>query len=242
VSPRDEAVHRLAGEAWSFRCGVERDAQLRFARLAGRLASARFPSLLVRLAERASEDEGRHALRCAEEAGRRGVPPPPPLPRDAAPSEIASPGLGRSEAVLYEAVAACCVTETESTSVLTTLLEVAREPRLRAVLRELVRDEVHHARLGWACLAHAQGWNAFLAPLVPGMLAGAAPAGLFSPGEPTSEDPALLEHGVLPHALKREVFVRTLEEVIFPGLASLGVDPAPGEAWLERQRAGSTAS
>jgi hypothetical protein len=235
VIERDPAL-ALAGAAWSFRLGVEREAAARFERLAGRLEAAGYPPALVALAHRAAADERRHAALCAEEARLRGAPLPAPLPGP--PSEVAPAELGLGEAALYEVVAASCVTETESCAVLTSLLALVRDRRLRAVLRELARDEVRHARLGWACLAHAagRGESGFLSPLVPFMLAGAAPSDLFADVEPAREDPGLLEHGVLPHAMKREVFVRTLEEVVFPGLAGLGVDPAPSRAWLARER------
>jgi hypothetical protein len=236
-----EAVRRLAGAAWSFRFVVEHDAEARFARLALRLAAAGFPAPLVALAERSSRDERRHAALCAEEARLRGAVPP--APSGDPPSEIAPAGLTPAQAALYEVVAACCVTETESTAVLTTLLALVSDPRLRTVLRSLARDEVRHARLGWACLAHAhgRGETAFLGLLVPGMLQGAAPPDLFLDGvAPERADPALLEHGVLPHDLKREIFVRTLEEVICPGLSALGVDDGPARGWLARRR-GETA-
>jgi hypothetical protein len=238
-----EAVRRLAGAAWSFRCAVERDAEARFARLAVRLAAAGFPAPLVTLARRSSRDERRHAALCAEEAHLRGAEPPPPP--GGPPPEIAPPGLAPSAAALYEVVAACCVTETESTAVLTTLLSLVRDRRLRRVLRTLATDEVRHARLGWACLAHAhgRGESGLLGPLVPGMLQGAAPADLFDdPSPPEREDPALLEHGVLTHSLKREVFVRALDEVICPGMAALGVDDGPARDWLARRRAGDQRS
>jgi hypothetical protein len=37
---------------------------------------------------------------------------------------------------------------------------------------------------------------------------------------------------VLPHATKRDLFVRSLEEVVFPGLQAAGVDTAAGREWL----------
>jgi hypothetical protein len=40
---------------------------------------------------------------------------------------------------------------------------------------------------------------------------------------------------VLPHAAQRQVFTRTLEEVVFPGLEAYGVDTGPARRWLEAQ-------
>jgi hypothetical protein len=126
------------------------------------------------------------------------------------------------------------VSETVSVAVLTRLLAAARDPALREVLRELAEDEVVHARLGWAHLAvaAARGRTAFLGPLLPAMLRGTADDDLFAPVEPAREDEALLAVGVLPHSAKRDLFVRALEDVVFPGLDEAGVDTSAARAWL----------
>jgi hypothetical protein len=231
-----EAVQRIAASAWSFRWQVELEAEQRFARLAGRLEQVGAARPLVELARRASEDERRHAGLCAGLAAENGQPVPAAAPPP--PPEIAPPGLALRERVLYEVVAACCVAETVSMGVLTALLGSARTPRLRQVLRELAADEVGHARLGWAHLAAEREASSFLGPLVPGMLQGSVEEDLFATVPAEREDQGLLEVGVLPHALQRRVFTGVLEEVVFPGLESSGVDPAPARAWLEARRAG----
>jgi hypothetical protein len=237
IAAAPPALRRIAADAWRFRLDVERDAEARFARLAERLSSAGAAPPVVALARRASRDEARHAAFCAELAGAYGAAIGPLAP--AAPREIAPRDLGIRQRVLYEVVAACCIAETESLSVLTTLLDHVQGGRLRRVLRELAADEVGHGRLGWAHLAseHARGETAFLGPFVPAMLEGNAAPDLFLVAPADRENAALLEHGVVPHALKREVFVRTLEDVVFPGLAAFGVDPAPARAWLARRSA-----
>jgi hypothetical protein len=232
-------VLAAAAAAWRFRWTVERDAEVRFARLSDRMERLGAPAALVELARGASRDERRHAELCARIAERHGAVLPSPAP-PADPAEIAPRHLGERDALLYEVVAACCVSETESVAVLTVLLEETREAGLREVLRELATDEVRHARLGWAWLAHERSRApvAFLSPLVPAMLAGSAAPGLFSAASPDPDDDALLGHGVLPRAVQREIFVRTLEEVVFPGLEASGVDAAPGRAWLAAAAAG----
>jgi hypothetical protein len=235
AGPSSPAARALAGAAWAFRWKVELEAEVRFGRLAGRLERGGAGSSLVELARRASRDERRHAGRCAVLAAGYGRPtagaPPPPPP-------VAPAGLDEEAALLYELVAACCVAETSSVAVLTALLATAREPRLRAVLHELARDEVGHARLGWAHLAveRRRGATAFLGPLLPAMLGGSIEDDLFGPVDPSREDPALLEAGVLPHRTKGDLLGRTLEEVIFPGLEGAGVDTGAGRAWLAERR------
>jgi len=222
--------------AWGFRFKVEREAEVRFETLAARLEALDEPPHLVELARRAAADERRHAMHCARLAAEFGLsipsealPPPPP---------VAPASLDEEDAVTYELAAACCVTESVSVAVLTRLLPAARDASLRAVLRELAEDEVLHARLGWAHLtvAAARGRTGFLGPLLPAMLRGSVDDDLFQPVDPTREDEALLALGVLPHSVKRDLFVQALEEVVFPGLEGSGVDTAAGRQWLATVR------
>lgn len=237
---RDEAglpdrLRRIVADAWAFRWKVELEAEIRFARLAERLSRIGALSTIVEMASRAASDERRHASICAElalEYGHQGIDEHAVM----AP-EIAPRRLSERQRVLYEVVAACCITETESASVLTTLVNSARSQRMLTQLRELLRDEVSHSRLGWAHLAQerAQGDVSFLSRLVPYMLEGTIAEGLFEQSPEELESPQLLEHGVLPHSSKRATFVATLSEVIFPGLERLGVDPGPGREWLSQE-------
>jgi hypothetical protein len=130
------------------------------------------------------------------------------------------------------------VTETESVATLTTLLAQEAEPAVESVLREIVRDEVQHARIGWAHLAreHASYDVSFLSRFIPAMIRGAAP-GLFG-GKPQPEDDALLRHGVLPEFRKRDVFIGALEEIVFPGLEKFGIDVTKAREVLEELRGG----
>lgn len=222
----------VVASAWKFRWQVELEAEARFARLAERLERIGASPALADLARRASQDERRHAGLCAELARGYGES----IPSAGSPTlrEIAPPGLLLRGQVLYEMVACCCITETESMGVLTTLLGAARAPRLRQILHELAGDEVRHSRLGWAHLAseHAQGATSFLGPLIPAMLAGSIDPELFVQAPPGEDDEALLEYGVLPRRMKLEVFRHTLGEVVLPGLDHLGVDTAPARSWL----------
>jgi hypothetical protein len=230
-APASAEVRAVAAAAWAFRWTVELEAEVRFERLAGRLEAMAGGAALAPLARRAALDERRHAGHCAELTAAYGsavsgaVPPPP---------EVAPAGLAPEEATCYELVAACCVAESGSVAVLTTLLGSAREPRLRAVLHELAVDEVDHARLGWAALdlARRRGSTGFLGPLLPAMLRGSVDDDFFLPVEPAREDPRLLELGVLPHTARRDLFLETLDLVIFPGLEAAGVDTSAGRAWL----------
>jgi rubrerythrin len=230
-------IREVAAEAWAFRARVEREATLRFSRLAEEIAAFDPESPVPALMRRAAEDERRHALLCAELAGERRSPAPAEQVNGVHPADggrIAPRSLGPREAALYETVAACCITETESVATVASLLAEDAEPRVREALHEIARDEVAHSRMGWAHLAREAGALdvAFLSRWIPSMLAGAAGEQLFAPGAPELESPELLRHGVLPASRKREIFRQTLLEVVFPGLDQFGISTAPAREWL----------
>jgi rubrerythrin len=228
------SFRREAGEAWAFRARVEDDAEQRFARLAAIISQFDPGSPLPAMLLEASADEQRHSRLCAGLAAGFGVEP------DVAKVEyvsIAPKALDARRAALYEMVAACCITETESVSTVTTLLAEEAEEKVRAVLHEIARDEVGHAQMGWAHLAREAAAIdvSFLSPLVPQMLAGTVAPDFFAQREPESTE--LMRYGVLPHQQKREIFLGTLREIVLPGLDRHGVDPKPAQLWLdERQR------
>jgi len=226
------SARRAAAEAWAFRARVEQEAALRFERLAAVVASFDPGSPVPAMMRRAADDERRHTELCATLAGSLGTPVV--LDADADLPSIAPSSLDERQAALYEVVAACCITETESMATLTTLMACEADPEVRAVLHSISKDEVVHSRMGWAHLSResAAGAVAFLGPLIPGMLAGTIDESLF--GAPPADEDAegLLRLGVLPLEKKREVFLGTLEQVVFPGLEKFGVDPDPGRRWL----------
>ena len=228
------SARRAAAEAWAFRARVEQDAALRFDRLATVVAGFDPGSPVPAMMRRAADDERRHTELCARLA--HGLGNPVALDAGDELASIAPGSLDERQAALYEVVAACCITETESMATLTTLLARETEPNVREVLHSISKDEVVHSRMGWAHLSRESvaAEVAFLGPLIPGMLAGTIDEGLFGSPPPDEDPEGLLRLGVLPLAKKREVFLGTLEQVVFPGLEKFGVDPAPGRAWLAR--------
>jgi hypothetical protein len=192
-------------------------------------------SVVIAQAERASADEGRHAEHCASLAKAYGATEHRTSPDHV--EDIAPPGLGLAERVLYEAVAACCITETVSVAVLNELFLTCGDDGMRRLLHSLLKDEVQHGRLGWSHLAHERSRRdiQFLGDFLPGMLEGTQSEELFLPPAPGKELERLREHGVLPMRAKREVFEDTLLSIVFPGLESMGVDARRGRDWLKRK-------
>ena len=226
----NEAVAAKAGEVWALRARVEHEAARRFDRLAAAIPRFDPESSIPALLRTAADDERRHAALCTDLAAAYGHRAHDPE-NDA---RVAPPGLTARDAVLYEMVAACCITETESVATVTTLLARSLDPNVEKVLRAIARDEVGHGRMGWAHLAREASRRdvAFLAQWVPAMLSGSVEDALFSPAESKSEPDDLLRHGIFPVARKREVFVGTLEEVVFPGLERFRINVRPARGWI----------
>ena len=231
MNPR---FRRVAGEAWAFRSQVEQDAARRFRRLSAAISGFDADSPVPALLLQAAEDEVRHAALCAGLAESYGQI----ATGTADEIDIVPAGFDARAGALYEMVAACCITETESVATLSTLLAEEAEPGVGNVLREIARDEIKHGRMGWAHLAReAERIDvAFLSRFIPSMLSGTVAGGLFEDADADLESPELLRHGVLPHSTKREIFVGTLEGVVLPGLEKFGIDAGPARAWLEERR------
>ncbi len=220
----------IAAEAWRFRTLVERQATTRFAQLATALKAHGFGAL-SEIAAQASDDERRHAALCLELAETLHAAPLAPDDGWTA-LRLAPKRFGARDALIYEAVAQCCVGETESMATLSTLMEQMAPSRFRDAVHAIARDEVTHARLGWALLEQVDPAPTFLQGHLVSMLeAGGGP--LFQPAPPGADAEALIAWGVLPHRLKRRVFEETLREVIVPGFARAGIDCNEIEVWLE---------
>src|SRR5258708_8255639 len=119
------ALQAVVAEAWAFRWKVELEAEIRFGRLSQRLAALNAPKLLVELAHRASDDERRHAVLCREVAQEYGYGAIEAGPQQQVP-EVAPRRLSERGKVLYKLVSSFCITQTESISLLTRLLQAAR--------------------------------------------------------------------------------------------------------------------
>jgi hypothetical protein len=230
-----DAAGALIAQVWAVRHGVETGASLRFAALSQGMRAAGAPATLVDLATRASADEIRHAAHCADILRARQAEVPPPEtrllffgPRDLAPEQK----------LTYEVVAQSCISETESMATLVTLLDAARDGHLKTVLQELTRDEVQHARLGWAYLTWAKSRFdlSFLSAFLPTMAAAATGPEMFQPSPPGADDAALLRSGVVPKRDRRRIYLETLHAVVIPGFEEFGVETGPLRQWAEDKR------
>lgn len=137
-----------------------------------------------------------------------------------------------------------CVTETLSAAILGGLVERASDTEARSTMLEILRDEVRHARLGWAHLAaeRERGVRDVVSEHLPAMLAATVHEALLLAPEPGSEratpspeSAELAGLGSLPLPVRRTLFKETLRHVVFPGLEQFGLDTRGGRAWLDRR-------
>jgi rubrerythrin len=119
-----------------------------FEALADDLAAHGAPAPLRRAARRAAADERRHARLMGALAADHGAAAPTVRPpARSAPSLLA---LARDNAVEG------CVRETFGALVALWQAERAGDPRVRAAMRSVARDELRHAALGWRIDAWAE--------------------------------------------------------------------------------------
>lgn len=234
ASALDTKGNAVVAGVWAFRARAEREASVRFTRLARQLQQQQAESIVVEMALEAASDETRHVQICAEIAALYGHCADPVEVPNA--DEIGPRSASARDRLLYEVVAFCCVTESINAALMTVSYPLARVPAVRTAVREILKDEITHSRLGWAHLAaeRARGHGGGLAAMLPMMLAGTARDELFAPFAAESADARLAGHGELPRALRVEIFVRTLEDVVFPGFEAQGISAKGGVQWLAR--------
>jgi hypothetical protein len=188
------------------------------------LIDLRADSRIVDLSARAIAEEIRHSeiyLELASSYSGSDVARP-----EIAPIEIpAHPGVAPDLRRVLHVVGMCSINETMACAFLELCLEGARSHVSRVALREILADEIRHARIGWAYLASAgvrpgthREVERWLIPMLCAQLAGwrrqieTLPAG------------AVAAHGCPSGAAIEEAAVGSLNELVLPGFAVVGID------------------
>ncbi|MFO7565289.1 MAG: ferritin-like domain-containing protein [Enhygromyxa sp.] len=230
LSLRDDE-RAVVAAMWAFRARSENQAAARFARIAERLDALEAPAPLRALARRSIEDERRHRARCAALAEGFGHASLAAELIEAPAPEVAPGHLPAARRLSYELVAFCCLTESINAALLTHSFATTTDPDSRAAVREILADEVQHARLGWAYLAH-QSERAWLSEHFARMLAATVPEELRDPRIQSDPSQALRAHGVFSRSELRKILIECVDQVIRPGFSLLGVDAEPIRAWM----------
>lgn len=187
---------------------------------------------IVPLAERAVFDEERHGEICTRVAaayhGGDVVPPVSP------PSQVPlrTPDDPELAVALY-LVDASCLSETIGATTIESCLRATTAPLAKAALRELLTDEIEHARMGWAYLGAphlGRRRAAELGPWLPTLFAGMLDFWKALVLAPTP--PAILTHGCLPFERLEPMVLGALADLALPGFAHVGVDTAAGAEFV----------
>lgn len=139
-------------------------------------------------------------------------------------------GLAPTDRVLLHVVEMCCLNETLTGVYLTEMLHRATHVTARAAVESLLEDEIDHGRVGWAYLASRLRAETAkpLAAALPTLLDRAiGPVIAEAARAPESDEPALEAHAWLGRNAAATLYREALENVIFAGFETLGVDVGP---------------
>ncbi len=226
------AQRTVLARLWWSQAATERRVAHSFAVVHGALSRLEVDGGIVATAARAVDDEHRHAALCQAMAARYMGAEPAPAPE--LPFSHPLHPAARSEEVrgaLY-VVGQCVFNETFASAYLAACLDAATHPLARFALRELLTDEIDHARVGWAFLATLPA--RLRADITDWLL----PLGIANLREwraltLPAPDEELERHGIPARARVEEALVSALRGVIAPGVLHAGLRSAPFAEWAE---------
>jgi len=235
VASLSPALRASLGRIWWMQAATEARVAHSFQLVHASLAKLGANEALVQLAHRAIDDEHRHASLCEELTSRYvgnalgayvKLPDAHPLHATAKNEE--------ERAALY-VVGQCALNETFASAYLTAAREECTSPLGRAALRELLADEIDHARVGWAYLMSASAelrvsLSDWILPLTVCNLREWQEVATQSEGHSTGE---LAAHGVPRAEAIREALEEAVSGVLLPGFAHVGLDTRAMERWAQ---------
>jgi hypothetical protein len=234
----DPSIDRLADDertalatVWLARAATERRVADAFEIIHGALAALKTEGEVLRIAARAVDDEHRHAELSRVVASRfAGTDLPPPALLELRVPE--HPGASDELRHTLHIVGQCALNETTASLFLEACLAHATGELAAAALRELLSDEIDHARIGWAHLASVRpeiraAATPWLLPLTRKNLA----IWRESPRAPASGD-VMTAHGAPPAEVIEDALVSAVRDLILPGFKQAGIDARAVETWL----------
>jgi hypothetical protein len=218
----DELRARIARH-WLHRSAAERGVSVAFVHLRPRLVAAGVASPVLALVDKAIDDEQRHADLCVElaaaYAGSAQRTPPPRFD--------GLPDFGTNDERLEVALLVtglCCINESIASEWIRSCWQAATAEIAVVANREHLKDEIDHARLGWAHLASPEvgaDLRARIAPRIPKLVE----VNVAEWKKPDEHLPAegIREHGHLSREENDAVIDAAVRDVVSPGFAVLGM-------------------
>lgn len=228
--PDDPTIERLSDDArtrigahWIQRASAELSVAVAFEALLPRLRDVGAARIVLDLGVKAIDDERRHGALCVRLAERYlGIRVDTPAPRDGElpdfgtrdePTEVALVTMGM-----------CCINESIASEWIRSCWDVATASTAIAANRHHLRDEIDHARLGWAHL----GSTAIGAPLrsslrawVPRLIA--ANVAQWKKADENLPPEGIPAHGHLSASDNDEVIDAAVRDVVVPGFVHVGL-------------------
>lgn len=223
VEALSDSLRTAMGKHWERRARSELRVARTFALMAAPLARVHASAQVIELVARAVSDEERHSALCrqlAEIYGGTSVASP-------IVDDVVLPMFGAQDERLEVAILVagmCCINETIATAWIEACLAVAKAPIAIAANRGHLRDEIDHARIGWAHLAS----NALTPALREELGAWVFPILRANVPQWERPDPFLPEEGVPEHGQPSTVDSRRAVEtavcsIILPGFEHVGI-------------------
>jgi hypothetical protein len=229
LSPVDK---QLLSDVWHARGATERRVGDSFVVVRDALLALNADPALAALAERAIDDEHRHAELCRVVASRyaeRDLAAPALLPLKVPGHKGASPALRCT----LHIVGQCAMNETFASAFLEACVDVTTAALARAAIRELLSDEIDHARIGWAHLAAvSQDTRAAVAPWLLAMTKANLKMWRDAPRPYIASD-TYSAHGAPDPTMVEEALLAALSDLIMPGLRSVGIAANDIQLWID---------
>lgn len=228
--PEDDSIARLPDEIrqaiaahWLGRATSELRVALGFEALLPRLREVGAVAPVLELVVKAIDDERRHGGLCAQLASRyAGSPREAPAPGDSPLQCFGAADEALEVALLV--IGMCCINESIASAWLRACQRVATSPTAAFANRVHLRDEIDHARVGWAHLASDAvtpamrvALRSWTGRMIRVNVAQWKEPDRFLPRE------GVPEHGHLSQVENDRVVNEAVREVVLPGFAHVGI-------------------
>lgn len=232
VDALDASLRAGLGTYWEERARSELRVSGAFRLLGAELAATGVSEVVRVMVTRAVDDETRHSELCRRLA-ERYAGHPVEAPRVEAVVLPAFEGASAQLRTALHVMTLSCVNETIASTWLNGCISATTAPLAREANRVHLREEIEHARLGWAHLASSQvsaATRAALGAWLGRVLRANVPQWFRS--DPSLPERGAPEQGVPSAATTRVLVLDALRDVVLPGFEEVGIDPSAGHAYL----------
>jgi hypothetical protein len=225
-------ARREISEVWRARSATERRVADSFEVIRDALRELGMDGALSELADRAVDDEYRHEEICRVIASRFAGKELDSAPRL---TLIVPQHRGADDRLKLElwVVGQCCMNETIASAFLEAAVATTTGPMARGALKELLSDEIDHARIGWAFLAALpEAERSRIGPWLAGMMRANLKMWRDTPrAYPISDQ--LAAQGAPREAVVEQALLTAVRELVIPGLEHFALPTIEIERWLD---------